>query len=226
MPGEWGEPAGTGQPQIVRSGGRGARRAVTRRDLIVGTGGIMLGVGATVVALQRSTPEETQHDPFEEAQLDAGPVVDLERRIQAEGQVLLEANPLIAIIAWDPSMPYRDGRTAADVYGPEGEGHPMTSNTTGLMALVLRSTHRGCRVTRCPSSGWFEDPCHGSRWNSWGEWTGGPAPRGLDRLASEVVDERLVLQLSPLGLVAGPSRQARVLQEPPAGPSCTDGQST
>jgi len=31
--------------------------------------------------------------------------------------------------------------------------------------------------------GWFECPCHGSRYNAVGELERGPAPRGLDRFA-------------------------------------------
>lgn len=217
MPGEQrAEPGRVTQPEISRAQPEASpdrsRPRLTRRDALVASGGLIVGAGTAALALRRSAP-------FRATRFDVGGVTDLERRIRDEGQVLLQAQPLTAIIAWDPSIPYRDG-TAADIYGPDGEGHPVVSATSGLMALVLRSTHRGCRVTRCPSSGWFEDPCHGSKWNGWGEWTGGPAPRGLDRVSSVVEDGRLYLRLSPLGLVAGPTRDVRVLQAPPDGPHC------
>jgi cytochrome b6-f complex iron-sulfur subunit len=51
----------------------------------------------------------------------------------------------------------------------------------GLVALYQKCPHLGCRVPSCPSSGWFECPCHGSQYNRVGEKKGGPAPRGMDR---------------------------------------------
>lgn len=190
---------------------------VTRREALVGLAGLVAGAGGAWLVRGLVT-----QSPFATARVNVGDVVDLERRIDADGQVLVDAEQLIAIVAWNPSTPYGDG-TAANVYGPDGEGHPVTSATTGLMALVLRSTHLRCRVLRCASSGWYEDPCHGSKWNRWGEYAGGPAPRGLDRLESTVGDGQLVLRLSPIGLIPGPSRDTQVLDEPSSGPSCTDG---
>ena len=57
----------------------------------------------------------------------------------------------------------------------------------GFVALYQKCVHLGCRVPWCPSSQWFECPCHGSKYNRVGEKQGGPAPRGLDRFALEVV---------------------------------------
>ena len=63
----------------------------------------------------------------------------------------------------------------------------------------------GCRVPWCPSSQWFECPCHGSKYNRVGEKQGGPAPRGLDRFALEVsggniiVDTGLLVTGPPIG---------------------------
>ena len=51
----------------------------------------------------------------------------------------------------------------------------------GLVALYQKCPHLGCRVPSCPTSGWFECPCHGSQYNRVGEKKGGPAPRGMDR---------------------------------------------
>ncbi len=51
----------------------------------------------------------------------------------------------------------------------------------GLVSLYQKCPHLGCRVPSCPSSGWFECPCHGSQYNRVGEKKGGPAPRGMDR---------------------------------------------
>ncbi|HZA60223.1 MAG TPA: Rieske 2Fe-2S domain-containing protein, partial [Actinomycetota bacterium] len=58
----------------------------------------------------------------------------------------------------------------------------------GLMALYQRCVHLGCRVPFCKQSQWFECPCHGSKYNTAGEWRDGPAPRGLDRFPVSVQD--------------------------------------
>lgn len=56
----------------------------------------------------------------------------------------------------------------------------------GLMALYQRCVHLGCRVPWCSTSQGFECPCHGSKYNSVGEYFDGPAPRNLDRFIVEV----------------------------------------
>jgi cytochrome b6-f complex iron-sulfur subunit len=56
----------------------------------------------------------------------------------------------------------------------------------GFVALYQRCVHLGCRVPWCPTSQWFECPCHGSKYNRVGEKKAGPAPRGLDRFGIEV----------------------------------------
>jgi cytochrome b6-f complex iron-sulfur subunit len=76
----------------------------------------------------------------------------------------------------------------------------------GLVALYQKCPHLGCRVPSCPSSGWFECPCHGSQYNRVGEKKGGPAPRGMDRFAFTVagngdvtVDTGTVVTGPPIG---------------------------
>lgn len=56
----------------------------------------------------------------------------------------------------------------------------------GFIALGQKCPHQGCRVTLCDRSGWFECPCHGSRFSPAGELRRGPAPRGLSAHAVEV----------------------------------------
>ena len=75
----------------------------------------------------------------------------------------------------------------------------------GYVALYQKCVHLGCRVPWCPSSQWFECPCHGSKYNRVGEKQGGPAPRGLDRFALSVaggnitVDTGLLVLGQPIG---------------------------
>lgn len=87
----------------------------------------------------------------------------------------------------------------APFYNPSGRFYLMTYETelddaegdvlyptvftqfkeSGLIAMYQKCPHLGCRVPWCTTSQWFECPCHGSKYNSAGEWTGGPAPRGM-----------------------------------------------
>lgn len=88
-----------------------------------------------------------------------------------------------------------------------------------IMALFWTCVHLGCKVPWCESSQWFECACHGSQYNRWGEYTGGPAPRGLDRFHTKV-NERGSLVVDTSSIVTGPSRGANQLDQPPQGPSC------
>ncbi len=76
---------------------------------------------------------------------------------------------------------------------------------TGYVALWQKCPHLGCKVPVCPSSQWFECPCHGSQYNRVGEKKAGPAPRGMDRFpvtiegGNVVVDTGTVSQGPPIG---------------------------
>lgn len=120
----------------------------------------------------------------------------------------------ISVVVWDPSIP-----AAGRNYGDD---HAQLDETTGLMALYSQACpHLGCAVPWCQSSQWFECPCHGSRYNRYGEWVGGPAPRGLDRYASFIdEDGQFIVDLS--NFLTGPARTANVLEQPQEGPSCVD----
>lgn len=110
------------------------------------------------------------------------------------------------LIEYDPSL------------DPEGRYAELTGGTR-VMALYQVCVHLGCRVPWCQTSQWFECPCHGSRYNRWGEYRGGPAPRGLDRFATSLNDDGQVV-IDTSVIVSGPSRQVAVLDQTPEGPSC------
>ena len=58
-----------------------------------------------------------------------------------------------------------------------------------------RSARTSAAVCRPASrSQWFECPCHGSQYNQVGEKKGGPAPRGMDRFATEVAGGVLTVE--------------------------------
>ncbi len=120
----------------------------------------------------------------------------------------------VSILVWDPSISAAERNYGAD--------HAILDDTTGLMAVDSQNCpHLGCGVPWCQSSQWFECPCHGSRYNRYGEWTGGPAPRGLDRFVSFINDDgRFIVNFGEH--LTGPARTANALEQPPEGPPCVD----
>lgn len=197
-------------------------RTLTRRQAILaGTG--LFGLGAGIGwSLRGTPPDDSRHD--------VGSVDDLLAAIRRDGWFgfrpsVESGEPTHAVIRWDPTVVATRDQVelaAADIYGGTGanavESNPLVDASTGLMVLWLRSTHLGCRVQHCASSGWFEDTCHGSRFNDWGEWGGGPAPRGLDHRQSWIEDGRLLVNLH--SLVPGVPRELGVLRQDPTGPDC------
>ena len=117
------------------------------------------------------------------------------------------------IIRWDPSV-----SGAEDTYGDDAA---VIDESNGLMALFQRCVHLGCTVPWCQSSQWFECPCHGSRYNRWGEYTDGPAPRSLDRFPTRIDDNGDVV-VDTAVVLTGVSRTGGVLQQSPEGPACID----
>ena len=88
----------------------------------------------------------------------------------------------------------------------------------GYVALYQKCVHLGCRVPWCPSSQWFECPCHGSKYNRVGEKQGGPAPRGLDRFALEVSGGNIIVDTGLL--VTGPPIGTNTTGQSPEGAPC------
>jgi cytochrome b6-f complex iron-sulfur subunit len=109
-------------------------------------------------------------------------------------------------------------------YPPESatyvpQGRLFVANTgTEIYALSQKCPHLGCRVPFCDSSGRFECPCHGSKYDLGGEWIEGPAPRGMDRFDLRLVGGTLVADTSKV--IDGPPRGAHRYLTPPKGPSC------
>ena len=110
----------------------------------------------------------------------------------------------------ETKQPYYFGSGRFYLVGYEGQadgGVDYAANgvaAQGIMPLYQRCVHLGCRVPYCASSGWFECPCHGSKYNGAGEYKLGPAPRGMDRFRIEVTDAQgasglLLVARSPRG---------------------------
>jgi cytochrome b6-f complex iron-sulfur subunit len=89
----------------------------------------------------------------------------------------------------------------------------------GIMPLYQRCVHLGCRVPFCRQSQWFECPCHGSKYNTAGEYKLGPAPRSLDRFMVSVTETGDVMVDTSVQIL-GPPRGTDTLNKPQAGPFC------
>ncbi|MGD2061069.1 MAG: ubiquinol-cytochrome c reductase iron-sulfur subunit [Acidimicrobiia bacterium] len=99
----------------------------------------------------------------------------------------------------------------------EGKG----VEASGLMALFQRCVHLGCRVPWCATSIGFECPCHGSKYDSVGEYFAGPAPRNLDRFQVEIRNgDRFIIRT---GSIIETPRAQTLSVAYPQGPSCIGG---
>jgi cytochrome b6-f complex iron-sulfur subunit len=143
-----------------------------------------------------------------------GPAEDILAQIREEKAPFAYPSGRFYVIEYNPAAPGAD-----DAYGEIG----VEVGGSGLMALYQKCVHLGCRVPWCQTSQWFECPCHGSKYNRWGEWTGGPAPRGLDRFPCELdATGTLIVRTNPAELQTGPARTANVLSQEAEGPNCVD----
>jgi cytochrome b6-f complex iron-sulfur subunit len=93
----------------------------------------------------------------------------------------------------------------------------------GFVFLYQKCVHLGCRVPSCPTSQWFECPCHGSQYNRVGEKKGGPAPRGLDRFTPTVTGDTITVDTSQSGIVLGPPIGTNTTGQEAEGPHCVTG---
>lgn len=187
----------------------GARRRPTRRDALVGLAGVAGGLWVSVLAPRREREAPADRWP---GPLDLGRVGDVLARTDTGPWFWPDYAPTIIVVAFDPSVP-----GARSAY-PWRE-HAHISPTVGLMALNVHDPHLGCRTSWCESSQWFETPCHGERYNRWGEYRGGPAPRGLDRYVSWVDDDGHY-RVDATRFLLGPRRNRGVLDQDAEGPHC------
>ncbi|HEX5950881.1 MAG TPA: Rieske 2Fe-2S domain-containing protein [Actinomycetota bacterium] len=139
--------------------------------------------------------------------INAGKVEDIKAAIAADDEPYYYGAGRFYIVAYE-------GR-ATDDTDYEAEG--VTAQ--GIMPLYQRCVHLGCRVPFCKQSQWFECPCHGSKYNTAGEYTLGPAPRGLDRFVVEITNTGDVM-VDTSAIILGPPRGTDTLRRPRSGPFC------
>ncbi|HEU4354006.1 MAG TPA: hypothetical protein VFT27_00295 [Actinomycetota bacterium] len=89
---------------------------------------------------------------------------------------------------WVRVGPIRDVRSQGVVLLSDVPAYVVADPPRTPVTFLARSPHLGERVVYCPSSMWFEDPAHGDKFDRLGNYVLGPAPRGLDRLATLVQD--------------------------------------
>lgn len=108
------------------------------------------------------------------------------------------------VLALQGDLPFADGfpayvpaaRAFIVIVDPSRVGWRTGRDETGdgrllnVRALSQRCPHLGCRPNPCIEDFWFQCPCHQSRYDRLGIKAAGerygPAPRGMDRLATEV----------------------------------------
>jgi cytochrome b6-f complex iron-sulfur subunit len=140
------------------------------------------------------------------ADIDAGPATDLRNQVfTSDGSVL----PLFIPEARAYLVP------APPTLSDQFAGKSLEA--AGMMALFQRCVHLGCRVPWCAPSQGFECPCHGSKYNSIGEYFAGPAPRNLDRFVVELEGNNLIIKT---GSIIDTPRAPAESVEYPQGPSC------
>lgn len=143
------------------------------------------------------------------AKVDAGPIDDIKAQLtQPDGSIA----PLAVAEARAYVVPISREQLGASQFEQPG----LVAD--GLMAMWWRCVHLGCRAPWCSPSAGFECPCHGSKYNLFGEYQAGPAPRNLDRFAVEVTaDGRLIIDT---GAIVQTPRAPRDSVPYPQGPSC------
>ena len=191
-----------GEAPAPRTGKPVSRRAFFRRSLVASL--LVFGAefgGATLAFLWPSLKGGFG------SVINAGKLQDILAYIEENDQPFYSGTGRFYIV------PY-NGHPSDDVdYAAEGV------TTEGIMPLYQRCVHLGCRVPFCKSSQWFECPCHGSKYNTAGEYKLGPAPHGMDRFQVSVSDAGDVLVDTSV-VILGPPRGTDTINKPVAGPFC------
>jgi cytochrome b6-f complex iron-sulfur subunit len=190
-------------PVRTRTPAGPTRRSFLRGSLVVAGAGFSASIGGASLAFLWPSRGEGFG-----ALVDIGASGEVAEAVRAAGGTWAVPSARAYLVAYDP----------AD--DPDGLYAEITAGA-GFMALYQRCVHLGCRVPWCTSSTRFECPCHKSRYNRWGEWQDGPAPRGLDRFSVTLDGDRVIVDTRTV--VTGPPRMGGALAEPASGPSCLGG---
>jgi cytochrome b6-f complex iron-sulfur subunit len=144
------------------------------------------------------------------ATIGVGSVSDVQANIEAGGGFWYVPEGR----AWLTSYPASALPEAEAVY-PEPV---LVGMREGIVALYQKCPHLGCRVPECPTSQWFECPCHGSQYNRAGEHKAGPAPRGMDRFGVGVDGDNVSVDTG--SIFGGPPIGTNTTGQEAEGPHC------
>ena len=144
---------------------------------------------------------------------------------------LLAAISIVAILLAFSIFPFGDDRwrpvgsidelnDREVLFVPELRTYVVAGDDGAPIALIARSPQMGEPVDYCPTSGWFEDAAHGSKFDGVGRYALGPAPRGLDRYPTTVRDGIVLIDPSRT-LLGSPRGDGSVAS--PHGPFCVAG---
>ena len=142
--------------------------------------------------------------------ISAGPTADIDSYINTNDAPFYVPEARAYVVQY----PKQDLPAAKKVYSPI----TYAGMQQGYVALYQRCVHLGCRVPWCPSSQWFECPCHGSKYNRVGEKKAGPAPRGLDRFALTVSGGQMTIDTGDIEI--GPPIGTNTTGQQQEGPLC------
>ena len=185
-----------------------ARRQFLNRSIVVLFGFALSMFGVQVIAFLWPQPKGGFG-----SKINVGKIEDIQQKITAASGFYYVAEGRM----WITAYPTGSIDKAKAVYSDP----VLNAMAAGLSPLYQKCPHLGCRVPSCVSSKWFECPCHGSQYNMAGEKKGGPAPRGMDRFATEVSGGSLVVNT---GLVIqGPPVGTNTTGQEAEGPHCVGG---
>jgi cytochrome b6-f complex iron-sulfur subunit len=185
-----------------------ARRQFLNRSIVVLFGFALSMFGVQVIAFLWPQPKGGFG-----SKINVGKIEDIQQKITAASGFYYVAEGRM----WITAYPTGSIDKAKAVYSDP----VLNAMAVGLSPLYQKCPHLGCRVPSCVSSKWFECPCHGSQYNMAGEKKGGPAPRGMDRFATEVTGGSLIVNT---GLVVqGPPVGTNTTGQEAEGPHCVGG---
>ena len=185
-----------------------SRRQFFNRSIIAFFGLGLSGFGAAVIAFLWPQPKGGFG-----SKIRVGAVEEVKAQIEAGGGFYYLPEGRM----WVTDYPLGAVEKAKAVYPPA----VLNALEVGLSPLYQKCPHLGCRVPSCPTSQWFECPCHGSQYNQAGEKKGGPAPRGMDRFATEVAGGVLVVDTGTV--IQGPPIGVNTTGQEAEGPHCVGG---
>jgi len=184
------------------------RRQFFNRSIIVFMGLSLSGFAAAVLAMLWPVPQGGFG-----SKIRVGKVSDIATQITAGKGFLYNAEGRM----WMTNYPSSAVDKAKAVYSQP----VLNSMEAGIVVVYQKCPHLGCRVPSCATSQWFECPCHGSQYNQAGEKKGGPAPRGMDRFATEVSGG--VLNVDTGRVIQGPAIGTNTTGQEAEGPHCVGG---